>query len=102
MKSDAGNEACHPYGDIASLEHESGNDSVEDRVLVAEIDARHALSLLSSAKTSEVLSGLGDNIVEELRVRGVKSSHLKLNSAGGLSTDGDVKENVRTRHFDSE
>ena len=99
MKSYAGNGTCHAYGDIASLEHESGNDSVEDRVLVAEIDARHALSLLSSAKTSEVL---GDNIVEELRVRGVKSSHLKLNSAGGLPTDGDVKENVRTRHFDSE
>ena len=94
--------ASDPYGDVSTLEHEAGNHSVEDRVLVAEIDARHALSLLSSAKTSEVLSGLGDNIVEELRVRGVKSSHLKLNSAGGLSTDGDVKENVRTRHFDSE
>lgn len=55
-----------PYGDVSSLEHEVGDDSVEDGVLVAQINTRLALSLLSSAQASEVLGGLGDDIVVQL------------------------------------
>lgn len=97
-----GNGYYHAYGDISALKHESGNDSVEDGVLVAQIDARHALSLLSRAKASKVLGGLGNNIVVELGMKHAESGHFKLNSSGRLSTDSDIKENVRTRHFDSE
>lgn len=61
--------ASDPYGDVSTLEHEAGDHSVEDRVLVAEIHTRHALSLLARAEASEVLGSLGNNIVEELFVK---------------------------------
>lgn len=53
-----------PYvatGEVTTLEHELGNDAVERRASVAE-------ALLAGAESTEVLSGLGDNIVEEVEV----------------------------------
>jgi hypothetical protein len=46
-------------GEVTTLEHELGNDTVEARVQVA-------LALGKLAKLTEVLGGLGDNIVEEV------------------------------------
>lgn len=46
-------------GEVTTLEHELGDDAVERRALVAE-------ALLTSAESTEVLGGLGDNIVEEV------------------------------------
>lgn len=56
-------------GEVTTLEHELGDDAVEDGVLVAK-------ALLAGAEGTEVLSGLGDDVVEE----------FKLNSAGGSYT----------------
>ena len=55
--------------DIASLDHKVGNNAVEDAVLVAQIFSSGSLSLLTSAQAAEVLSGLGNNIVEKLAFR---------------------------------
>ena len=63
------------YGDISSLEHEVGDDSVEDGVLVAKIDSALSLSLLSSAQASEVLSSLRNNIIVQLNVSFHQTSH---------------------------
>jgi hypothetical protein len=48
-------------GEVTTLEHEVGDDSVERRTLVAK-------TLLASAESTEVLSGLGDLLVEEVEV----------------------------------
>jgi hypothetical protein len=48
-------------GEVTALEHELGDDTVELGALVAE-------ALLASAESAEVLSRLGDDIVEELEV----------------------------------
>lgn len=63
-------------GEVTALEHEVGDDSVEGRALVAE-------ALLASAESTEVLSGLGDHVVEEVEVdatlllcRGLASAHV--------------------------
>ena len=56
----------HAYRNISSLEHESGNHSVEDRVLVAKILTLSSLSLLSGAEATEVLGSLGNNVAEQL------------------------------------
>jgi hypothetical protein len=48
-------------GEVTTLEHEVGDDSVERRALVAE-------TLLASAESTEVLSGLGDLLVVEVEV----------------------------------
>jgi hypothetical protein len=48
-------------GEVAALEHELGDDTVE-------LGARVAEPLLASAESAEVLGGLGDNIIEELEV----------------------------------
>ena len=69
--------------EISTLCHEAGDDSVPDAALVVEGLSRFTDSLLSSAESSEVLSGLG----------GVGSkSHSDASSS--LSTNGDVEENV--------
>jgi hypothetical protein len=48
-------------GEVTALEHELGDDTVEFGALVAE-------ALLASAEGTEVLSRLGDDIVEKLEV----------------------------------
>jgi hypothetical protein len=48
-------------GEVTTLEHEVRDDTVELRARVAE-------ALLASAESTEVLDGLGDNVVEELEV----------------------------------
>jgi hypothetical protein len=48
-------------GEVTTLEHEVGDDTVEGRALVT-------LALLTVAELSEVLSGLGDNVVVQLEV----------------------------------
>jgi hypothetical protein len=48
-------------GEVTTLEHELGDDTVEGRSLVA-------LALGLGAELSEVLGGLGDNVVVELEV----------------------------------
>ena len=57
------------YSDVSSLNHEVGNNAVEDAVLVAQIFSSGSLSLLSSAQAAEVLSGLRNNIAEKLAFR---------------------------------
>lgn len=57
------------YGDISSLDHEVGNDTVEDAVLVAQIFSSSSLSLLTSAQAAEVLRGLRNNIVVKLAIQ---------------------------------
>ena len=58
--------STHAYRNISSLEHESGNHSVEDRVLVAKILTLSSLSLLSGAEATEVLGSFGNNVAEQL------------------------------------
>jgi hypothetical protein len=48
-------------GEVTTLEHELGNDTVEGRVLVAE-------AVLTGRELTEVAGGLGDDIVEELEL----------------------------------
>jgi hypothetical protein len=48
-------------GEVTTLEHEVRDDTVE-------LGARVAEALLASAESTEVLDGLGDNVVEELEV----------------------------------
>jgi hypothetical protein len=45
-------------GEVTTLEHELGDDTVEGRALVVERLARAAGTLLTSAESAEVLSGL--------------------------------------------
>jgi hypothetical protein len=45
-------------GEVTTLEHELGDDTVEGRALVVEGLARAAGALLSGAESAEVLSGL--------------------------------------------
>lgn len=55
---------CGTYvatGEVTTLKHELGDDTVELGAGVAE-------ALLASAESTEVLSRLGDDIVEELEV----------------------------------
>jgi hypothetical protein len=48
-------------GEVTALEHELRDDAVE-------LGARVAEALLARAEGTEVLDGLGDDIVEELKV----------------------------------
>jgi hypothetical protein len=48
-------------GEVATLEHEVRDDTVERRALVAE-------ALLAGAESAEVLSGLGNDVIEEIEV----------------------------------
>ena len=52
-------------GEVTTLAHEVGDDTVEGGALVSE-------PLLSSAESSEVLSSLGDNIVPQLKQSNIK------------------------------
>lgn len=69
-------------GEIASLGHEVGDNSVELAVLVVEDSARFAGALLTGAEASEVLSGFGDFVGEE----------FELEFLGG-TINGKVQEN---------
>lgn len=62
-------------GEVSSLEHEAGDDSVEDCVSIAE-------ALLASAESSEVLGSLGTDF----------SVELDGDSAEGLAICGDFEE----------
>ena len=48
-------------GEVTALKHEVGNDTMELGATVAE-------ALLLGAQSTEVLDGLGDDVVEELEV----------------------------------
>ena len=74
-------------GEVATLGHEAGDDTVELGSLEVERLAGLAHALLASAEASEVLSSLGG-------VRGVESHD---DSASSLAADGDVEENLS--HF---
>lgn len=71
-------------GEITTLQHELRDDSVEAAALVVQVLAGLSLALLSSAKSSEVLGGLGDYVI----------SQDKLDSSRLNSVDGDVKEDL--------
>ena len=70
-------------GEVTTLGHETGDNSVPDTSLEVEGLSGFAGSLLSGAESSEVLGGLG----------GVGSeSHF--NAASSLATNGDIEEDV--------
>ena len=50
--------------EISSLDHEVGNNAVEDRTLVVKRLSGLADSLLTSAQSAEVLHGLGHSLSE--------------------------------------
>lgn len=52
--------------DVTPLDHELGNDSVEDAPLVVEGLAKHTHTLLSGAKATKVFSSNGDGVSKEL------------------------------------
>jgi hypothetical protein len=78
--------------EITTLGHEIRDDSVEGRALVMEGDTGLALSLLASAKSSEVLSSLGALV----------SIELHGHSAGSSSANGDIEKHSRVGHFKEE
>ena len=61
-------------GEVTTLQHEVGDDTVEGRALVAE-------TVFTSGELTEVLRGPRDNIVEE----------LEDDATSGLVVDGDVE-----------
>ena len=67
------------------MDHEVGNDAVEDATLVMERLARRADSLFASAKGSEVIDGLGNRVA--------KKTHDNTASFG-RTFDLNVKENL--------
>lgn len=76
-------------GEVTTLDHEVLDDTVELGALVAEGLARLAHALLAGAESAEVLSGLGDDVGEE----------LKDDAASSNTADGDIEENTRVDHF---
>ena len=67
-------------GEVTTLEHELGDDTVELGAGVAE-------ALLAGAESAEVLSGLGDNIIVEGEVDAAGASCEEGMSAKALYTD---------------
>lgn len=49
--------------EVTALQHELLDDTVELRALISELDALLSNTLLASAESAEVLSGLGDEVV---------------------------------------
>ena len=75
------------FCEVATLSHETWNDSVEDAALEVEGLARSTNSLFSSAKSSEVLSCFRDYILEKLKNNLICLSsklYFKKNSRVGL------------------
>ncbi len=75
-------------GEVTSLKHKLRNDSVENASLEVKGFAGLAHSLLSSAKSSEVLGSLGDGV-------GVQ---LHDDTASRLIVHGDIEENLGVWH----
>ena len=75
-------------GEVSPLKHELRDDSVELAVLEVKSLARFAVSLLSSAQCSEVLSCQWGGVSEELE-----------HNTFGLGTDLDVKEDLGVCHL---
>jgi hypothetical protein len=53
-------------GEVTTLAHEVGNDSMESASLEVKGLARSSLTFLTSAEGTEILGSLGDNVVEKL------------------------------------
>lgn len=70
-------------GEVTALEHELGDDTVENAALVVQ-----TVTLLTSAEGTEVLGGLGDNVGEQ----------LKGNAAELGAISGDVEEDNGVGH----
>jgi len=66
---------------VSTLKHELGNDTVESATLVAK-------ALFASAKSTEVLGSLGNNIL----------SQLHNDTAKRAAVGRDIKENLGVRH----
>ena len=79
-------------GRVTTLHHEVFDDSVEDTALVVELS-----SLLSSTESSEVLSGLGDMLWEQLE----HYATLFWLLIWILTTDFDVEEYLGVALFES-
>lgn len=75
-------------GEVAALAHEAGDDSVESRALVVQGLPAPSGSLLSGAKSSEVLR-------RSRRRVGVEFHH---DPSRGGPTDRDVEVHLRIRH----
>lgn len=67
-------------GEVTTLEHELGDDTVELGAGVAE-------ALLASAESAEVLSGLGDNVVVEGEVDAASAGYEGAKSASIFDDD---------------
>lgn len=67
-------------GEVTTLEHELGDDTVELGAGVAE-------ALLASAESAEVLSGLGDNVVVEGEVDAASAGYEGAKSASTFDDD---------------
>lgn len=68
-------------GEVTTLEHELGDDTVELGAGVTE-------AVLASAESTEVLGGLGDDV----------SAQLHDDAANGLLVDGNIEVNYLTRN----
>lgn len=75
-------------GEITSLAHEVRDNTVESTSLEVEGLARAARALLTGAESTEVLSGLGDNV----------STKLHDDASSGGTANGHIKENARIAH----
>ena len=74
------------FGEVTTLSHELGDDSVERAVQVVEVLSGLALALLTSAEGAEVVAGLGALVVVEREDE----------PAEGLVVDGKVEVTVRS------
>lgn len=86
--------------EVTTLQHEVWNDTVELAALVAE-------ALLAGAEGAEVLSGLRDDVVEELEVDAAGTRRVGLVCFGDLAVGvdldggagpGDVYANISRRY----
>jgi len=76
-------------GEVSTLTHEIGNNSVEDAALEVKGLSSLSCSLLTSAKSTEVLSSLGYYVSKELHY----------NPALWAAADGDFEEHSWVRHY---
>ena len=79
--------AAVTVGEVAALEHELGNDAVEDGPFVVEGFAACAHAFFARAQRAEVLHGLGHG--------GAVEAHG--DPPRGLAADGDVEEDLFAR-----
>jgi hypothetical protein len=67
-------------GEVATLQHELGDNTMETRTCVS-------VAVLASRELAEVAGGLGHDIVVE----------LEDDAASGLAVDGDIKLKIRKK-----